>query len=465
MKKNLLLKFAIAYFVFAALSFALIATFSYNITYNSNLKTEAASLRKRAGEIALECANVEGSNKKLDDSYIETLSWLAKLDNLTVWIMKTDGAVTYDSDGTLTGSLFSSFNPADAVGTYRVGNFYEAFAEEKLSVYMPIIISYKTVGYVLIHEPVSIIASASDNQLRGFYYTFGIILLLSFGIIVVFVVAFLRPIRKIEFAAEQYAAGNLKYDLHLKGHGEMRYLGDTLNYMAHELDASEDYQRQFISNVSHDFRSPLTSIKGYLVAIKDGTIPPESQEKYIDIVISETERLTGLTYSLSQLNSVSASSFQMSPESFDINEIVRQVAESFGGQCIKKGINFNLNFADESSVVVADKAKIQQVIYNLVDNAIKFSHSDSSIDIEIFPRGEKYFVSVKDYGEGISKENLKRIWTRFYKTDSSRGKDKKGTGLGLAIVKEIINAHGEFIDVISTEGVGTEFIFSLKSEQ
>ena len=129
--------------------------------------------------------------------------------------------------------------------------------------------------------------------------------------------------------------------------------------------------------------------------------------------------------------------------------------------CGKKDISFDLTFADNIQMVYADLGKIQQVLYNLIDNAIKFSHSGSTIYIQAFPRHEKIFVSVKDTGIGIPKNSLKKIWERFYKTDLSRGKDKSGTGLGLSIVKEIVQSHGENIDVISTEGVGTEFIFSL----
>ena len=136
-------------------------------------------------------------------------------------------------------------------------------------------------------------------------------------------------------------------------------------------------------------------------------------------------------------------------------------ATSFEGRCKEKHISFELILTGQTLFVRADMSKIQQVIHNLIDNAIKFSHNDSIIKIETTLKNEKVFVSVKDSGIGIPKESITKIWERFYKTDLSRGKDKKGTGLGLAIVKEIINAHNENISVISTEGVGTEFIFSL----
>ena len=148
-------------------------------------------------------------------------------------------------------------------------------------------------------------------------------------------------------------------------------------------------------------------------------------------------------------------------EPFDIHEIIKNVAASFEGRCKQKKISIELIFATKYLKVMADKRKIQQVLYNLLDNAIKFSDPGSGITIETTERGDKVYTSVKDDGIGIPRSALNKIWERFYKTDASRGKDKKGTGLGLAIVKEAIQAHGENINVVSTEGVGTEFIFSL----
>ena len=146
---------------------------------------------------------------------------------------------------------------------------------------------------------------------------------------------------------------------------------------------------------------------------------------------------------------------------FDINQTIKTTLLTFEGICANKHILLNLILSGEQLFVTADFSKIQQVLYNLIDNAIKFSHPDSTITIETTEKNDKVFVSVKDTGIGIPKDSLKKIWERFYKTDLSRGKDKRGTGLGLSIVKEIIQAHGENINCISTEGVGTEFIFTL----
>ena len=367
-----------------------------------------------------------------------------------------DSSVPAKTDVTL-----SDFDPTFMGNrSYTIGNCFGVFPYEVLSVSAPITGNYNTYGYVLVHLPISTIQQIKDNILNILYISSGIIFGLSLIILLVFTVTVYFPLKKITIAANQYAEGNLKHKLQLKTHDEMGYLAATLNYMSDELDKMEEYQKTFIANVSHDFRSPLTSIKGYLEAILDGTIPPEMQEKYLTRVISETDRLNKLTQGLLTLNSLDSKGY-LSRSNFDINRVIKDTAASFEGTCDSKNIVLDLTFAENITMVYADLGKIQQVLYNLIDNAIKFSHPDSTIFIQTTLRFEKVYVSVKDTGIGIPKDSIKKIWERFYKTDLSRGKDKKGTGLGLSIVKEIIQNHGETIDVISTSGVGSEFIFSL----
>jgi signal transduction histidine kinase len=193
----------------------------------------------------------------------------------------------------------------------------------------------------------------------------------------------------------------------------------------------------------------------------DGTIPPEMHEKYLNVVLNETERLTKLTNGLLELNSLNDRGMVLTLTDFDINAVIRQICETFEVLCKEKKISIELILSGETLFVRADMGKIQQVIANLTDNAIKFSHRNSIIKIETTEKGDIVFVSVKDSGIGIPADSQKLVFDRFYKTDMSRGKDKKGTGLGLAIAKEILLAHGQNINVISTEGVGSEFIFTL----
>lgn len=273
---------------------------------------------------------------------------------------------------------------------------------------------------------------------------------------------FYRPLGKITAAAEEYARSNPPEPRQAYiGDDELGRLAASVNYLAGAVHSSGESQRRFISNISHDFRSPLTSIKGYVEAILDGTIPPEMQEKYLNIVLDETERLNKLTEGLLTLNTFDDRGGYLEITDFDIAAVLRSVVDSFEGTCQKKNLRITASYPPGSTIVSADMGKIQQVLYNLIDNAIKFSYPDSEIEIAVSVRKNTVFVSVKDHGEGIARENLPKIWERFYKTDSSRGRDKKGTGLGLSIVKEIIRAHGQNINVISTEGAGTEFFFSL----
>ena len=330
-----------------------------------------------------------------------------------------------------------------------------------LSVFAPISSDYKVKGYVVIHASMSSIQADANILLNISYIMLIILFLLSLIILIFFTEIVYIPLRKITEATEQYASGNMHYEFTVESEDEMGYLAATLSYMASEIARAEDDQKKFVANVSHDFRSPLTSIKGYLEAMIDGTIPPEMHEKYLTILLNETERLTKLTNSLLTLNNLNTKGIMLNKTDFDINKTIRNVAASFEGTCRAKTIAIELVLTGDEMYVVADMDKIQQVLYNLLDNAIKFSHHNSVIKLETTEKHNKIFVSVKDTGIGIPKDDLKLIWDRFYKSDLSRGKDKKGTGLGLSITKEIIRSHGENINVISTEGVGTEFIFSL----
>ena len=344
---------------------------------------------------------------------------------------------------------------------YQTGTFFGTFSEETLSVFSPITINYKVRGYVLIHKPIRKIVALKDGFINISYMTLAVIFLCAFVVLGLSTYTVYIPIWKITRAAKDYSEGNFETQINIHTNDEIGYLAASLNYMAAELSTLEEDQRKFIANVSHDFRSPLTSIKGYIEAIMDGTIPHEMQDKYLNIILFETERLNKLTQSMLELNKYGKKGTMLDISSFDINNTIKLVAQSFEGICQEKKISFELILTGETSFVLADMSKIQQVLYNLIDNAIKFSHPDSTITVETTEKNEKVFISVKDTGIGIPKESMKKIWERFYKTDLSRGKDKRGTGLGLAIVKEIISVHNENINVISTEGVGTEFIFTL----
>lgn len=217
----------------------------------------------------------------------------------------------------------------------------------------------------------------------------------------------------------------MHYEFQVESEDEIGYLAACLNYMASEIANAEDDQKKFVANVSHDFRSPLTSIRGYLEAMIDGTIPPEMYDKYLNIVLNETERLTKLTNSLLTLNNLNTRGMLLDKTDFDINRVIRNTAATFEGTCRKKTIAIEMVLSGDVMYVNADMEKIQQVLYNLIDNAIKFSHHDSVIRIETSEKRSKLFISVKDTGIGIPKDDLKMIWDRFYKSISPEAKIRK----------------------------------------
>lgn len=465
MKKTLYLKFILAYFIFGVFGFIIVTTFVPSMTREHLIRDKAENLYSEATLIA----NTYASGLYTSETNLETVK--TQLDSLAIYlnslirIINPSGRLVLDTNTPLNVEevvVIDNFDPTITSGSYyTINDFFGNFESDVLSVFAPITSDYKVKGYVVIHSDMRDIEESCNSLLNISYITLVILFLLSLIILIFFTEMVYVPLRKITYATEQYAGGNMHYEFQVDSDDEIGYLAACLNFMASEIARAEDDQKKFIANVSHDFRSPLTSIRGYLEAMLDGTIPPEMHDKYLNIVLNETERLTKLTNSLLVLNNLNTKGMLLDKTDFDINRVIRNTAASFEGTCRNKTIAIEMVLTGDEMYVHADMGKIQQVLYNLIDNAIKFSHHDSVIRVETAQKKSKLFVSVKDSGIGIPKEDLKNIWDRFYKSDSSRGKDKKGTGLGLSIVKEIIKAHNENINVISTQGVGSEFIFSL----
>lgn len=465
MKKTLYLKFLLAYIIFSCFGFIVVATFSASLNLEHLKRESANNLYKEASLISKTYASELYQSRITIESAYTQINALATYLSASIWIVNPSGMVVLNSDEVTNvdnPKVINNFDPAVTSDSfYVVGDFFHEFEEDTLSVFTPISSNYKIKGYVIIHKPMSDISKSADSLLGITYITLVLLIFLSLIILLFFTEIFYIPLKKIIAATEQYASGNYHYELNVESADEMGYLAATLNYMASEIAQSEDTQKKFVANVSHDFRSPLTSIKGYLEAMLDGTIPPEMHEKYLNIVLNETERLTKLTNGLLTLNNLNTKGMILERIDFDINQMIKNISSTLEGTLKAKDIILDLILTGEIMYVNADMSKIQQVLYNLLDNAIKFSNTNSTITIETREKNNRIFISVKDNGMGIPKENLKLIFDRFYKSDLSRGKDKKGTGLGLSITKEIIHSHGENINVISTEGVGSEFIFSL----
>ena len=271
-----------------------------------------------------------------------------------------------------------------------------------------------------------------------------------------------KRVKKLKSATEEIAKGDFDTRVEFKEKDEIGLLADGFNKMAEELKIADASKKDFVSNAAHELRSPMTSINGFVEGMLDGTIPKEKHRMYLEIVSSEVKRLTKLVKTMLDLSRIESGRDKITLGKTDINELIRHVVIRLSQKIELKGIIPEINISDELLFVSADSDKIEQVLQNLIDNAIKFTEKDESIYISTEQKGNKVFVKIKDEGSGISEEDLKFIWDRFYTVDKARSGNKTGTGLGLSIVKTIIDQHNETITVNSAINKGTEFIFTLK---
>jgi signal transduction histidine kinase len=270
-----------------------------------------------------------------------------------------------------------------------------------------------------------------------------------------------KPLEHINRVADKISKGEVGKRVDIASDDEIGELARAFNSMADSLEEVEDNRRNFISNVSHELRSPITSIKGFIDGILDGIIPQEKQNYYLSIAHEEIQRLTRLINDLLDLSAIEAGKFTLNIQRHDINEIIRLSILKFEAVIKAKKVNVDVWLDDKEVYVSVDRDKIIQVITNLVDNAIKHVEEGGNIDIRTRIKGQKVLVSVYNEGSNIPEEDGKHIWERFYKGDKSRT-SKVSTGLGLSIVRRIITQHGEDVWFENKENKGVRFVFSLR---
>ena len=275
------------------------------------------------------------------------------------------------------------------------------------------------------------------------------------------------PIKNINKAVKQYAKGNFDVRIPIQGEDEIANLAEAFNNMASDLSKLEKTRNTFFSSVSHDLKTPMTSIQGFIEGILDGTIPPEKHDYYLGIVLDEVKRLTRLVNSLLDITRMQSGNVKLNPEKFDVCEMARLILISFEEKIEELKLDIEFNCDDDPSFVFADKDAIHQVLYNIISNAMKFTPENGKLKIDITKdkANDKYNVSVYNSGIGIKEDELPFVFDSFYKADSSRGLDKTGTGLGMFIAKSKIEAHGEKIGVESQYEKYCRFYFTLSSNE
>ena len=269
----------------------------------------------------------------------------------------------------------------------------------------------------------------------------------------------INPLNEINIAARRLAKGDVGKRVKITSNDEIGELANSFNVMAEAIEESDKNRRDFISNVSHELRSPITSIKGFVAGILDGVIPKDKENYYLNIVYDEIKRLSRLVSDLLDISAMEEGKFKLNMVEFDINILIKQCIANFDGKIRNKGVNVEVTFGREHEFVYADRDRLIQVLTNIIDNAIKYSNDDGCIKITTNDKGSKVYVSVFNNGPLLKSEELARIWYRFYKSDKARI-NKESTGLGLPIVRLILAQHGEDIWV-NNEKDGVRFTFTI----
>jgi signal transduction histidine kinase len=277
--------------------------------------------------------------------------------------------------------------------------------------------------------------------------------------------SFTKPILDITKVSMAMAAGNLSARINSKRKDEIGRLAETINFMGNELTKTEQLRKDLIANVSHELRTPLSLIKGYAETIRDVSgKDEEKRERHLGIIIDESDRLSGIVEDILNLSQMQAGYVDLKLERIRMDEMLERLVKRYEILSESTGVGIACDKAAEV-FVEGDEARIEQVIYNLINNAYNHSPKGSVIHINTTERGNKVRVEVSDSGEGIPQDELQNIWERFYKVDKSGKRKRAGTGLGLAIVKSILDAHGAAYGVDSLPGSGATFWFELKKAE
>ncbi len=272
----------------------------------------------------------------------------------------------------------------------------------------------------------------------------------------------MKPLREIGHAAKSFSRGKFDVRVKVRGKDELAELADSFNKMAIAIQSKDEMQKNFLSNVSHDLKTPMTTIAGFIDGILDGAIPPEKEEYYLNIIKNEVKRLSRLVTSLLDISRLQSGERKFEFKQFNLSELVRQTVLSFEHQLEQKRLDVEFDMDDYDMMAYGDKDAINQVVYNLCHNAIKFSNDGGKYEVSLkYEADDTIRFTMYNEGIGISSDDLPFVFDRFYKSDKSRGLDKTGTGLGLFIAKTIIDAHSGSIVANSEYGKWCEMSFTI----
>lgn len=470
-KRSFFAKNYISHMILIVLAFAIAGSTFYYQMSSYALTAKQTELRTTVSSLTAQTnVMLEGYSDLMQEFFTLTVTRLAKKDELTVLVANAEGKVWLIAlpDGTATWPSSETRVSSAAVQQVRSGNVYAAVGSlgvfTKASTYAVGMGCFNADGQLR----AMVFAATEDRVMAGAIrhsvqtLLFILVVTLVIALLISFIISrhMTSPLKAIAAAAKEFASGNFDVQVSEDNHCyEIDELAIAFNNMAKDLSQLEELTRGFISNVSHEFKTPMTTIGGFVDGMIDGTIPPEQHDKYLRIIAEESRRLSRMVNRMLDAAKIQSGELLLSPVPFDFTEMTSQVILSFEQKIERKQLDVNCDLADRL-MVMGDRDHLYRVVYNLVDNAVKFINDSGQLTLRAQAEGKFCVFAITNTGTVISPEDLPHVFDRFYKADRSRSMDKTGAGLGLYIVKNIINLHGGEISVRSGNGE-TEFSFTL----
>ncbi|MBP9989146.1 MAG: HAMP domain-containing histidine kinase [Ruminococcus sp.] len=467
-------------------SYLLIATRYWNDNQTETLVSNAENVARSSEKLLYMVIRQSGGNDDTIDVsplilICNTLRQLSDALDADIFITNTDGRVIFckemiNNEFNISGKEVCDYhkniniskeiiNKSSKSSYKEVDTLGDVFEDVQFTGAVPIKIGGKTIAIVFATKPIT---QAWYNYARQILRIFLISALI--GLAISFVTVYFlsyrltKPLRQMSIATKKYAKGDFSYKVDVRGNDEVSELSQAFNTMAMSLSALESSRRSFVANVSHELKTPMTSIGGFIDGMLDGTISEEEYPYYLKLVSDEVKRLSRLVTGMLNMSKIESGDMPINIKKFDIAEDIVKTLLSFEQKITNKSIDILGLDNFENLYINADEDMMRQVIYNLIDNAVKFTPENGYILFSAFQQNNATVISIKNSGAGIEREEIGKIFERFYKVDKSRSYDVKGAGLGLYLCKSIIELHGGHISVNSIVGEYTEFIFRIPNE-
>ena len=457
--QNFMLTASVVMLTLALLGSAFFAlTYSYAVDERSEQMQSKATIVSHMVSSYIESGSLTGLR--------ELANFASNVTDAQFLICNTDGDLLLTTDPTLANRVLTM--PQEVIDGAMSGDAYTTrttlggiYEETHFVVGVPIESNGALVGFVLAVTGARALTTMWRTFIGLFFMTAVTVLLLSFVVSAWVSMRQSRPIHEMAEATRRFADGNFDVRMHnYEGVTEISELTEAFNSMADSLQETERQRREFIANVSHELKTPMTTIAGYTDGILDGTIPPEQEKEYLRIISDEARRLSRLVRRMLEVSQLQSRDLTRTKAPFDVCESMRRVLISMEKKITDRGLDVDADIPDGSIMVLGDNDLITQVIYNLLENATKFARAGSALYLGVTTLNGKALVSVRNEGDTIPAEEIPLLFERFHKSDKSRSEDKDGVGLGLYVVKTILDQHKEHIAVTSENGL-TTFTFTV----